>query len=254
MRHIHVIGIGPGNPDHASIAAVEAMRSTDVFFVLDKGEEKADLHAARTALCERHLAPGTYRWVEVTDPARDRDPADYDAEVARWHRARADRFAETFATELGDDGIGAFLVWGDPSLYDSTLRILDDLHAQGTLPFTHDVVPGVTSVAALAAAHRIPLHRIGESVLITTGRRLRDDHGWPQGVANVVVMLDGDCSFQHLDPTGVEIWWGAYLGTPMELLAAGPLAQVGPDIQETRARARAEHGWIMDTYLLRRTR
>ncbi|MGN6694413.1 MAG: precorrin-6A synthase (deacetylating) [Aquihabitans sp.] len=252
MRHIHVIGIGAGNPDHPSIQAVEAMRSTDVFFVLDKGEDKAELLAVRQELCDRHLEPGAYRWVEVPDPPRDRDPADYDAEVRRWHAARADAFGAAFAAELADDGTGAFLVWGDPSLYDSTLRILDDLVDRGSVAFTHDVIPGITSIAALAAAHRIPLHRIGESMLITTGRRLVADGGWPSAAANAIVMLDADCSFRHLDPAGIEIWWGAYLGTPMEVLASGPLAEVGPVIEQARAAARAEHGWIMDIYLLRR--
>lgn len=253
MRHIHVIGIGAGNPDHASVQAIEAMRTTDVFFVLDKGDDKADLLAVRRELCDRHLDPGTYRWVEIADPPRDRTPDDYDAEVRRWHAARADALAAALTGELGDDGTGAFLVWGDPSLYDSTLRILDDLHDSGAVAFTHDVIPGVTSIAALAAAHRIPLHRIGESMLITTGRRLAAPDGWPAGAANAIVMLDGDCSFRHLDPAGTDIWWGAYLGTPKELLAAGPLAEVGPEIERLRAAARDEHGWIMDIYLLRRT-
>jgi len=253
VRHIHVIGIGAGNPDHASVQAIGALRATDVFFVLDKGEAKADLLAVRQELCDRHLEPGSYRWVEVADPPRDRDPADYDAEVRRWHAARADALGDAFAAELGDDGTGAFLVWGDPSLYDSTLRILDDLHERGTVAFTHDVIPGITSIAALAAAHRIPLHRIGESMLITTGRRLVAEDGWPATAANAIVMLDGDCSFRRLAPEGIEIWWGAYLGTPMELLAHGPLAEVGPEIERARAAAREAHGWIMDIYLLRRS-
>lgn len=252
MRHIHVIGIGAGNPDHASVQAIEAMRATDVFFVLDKGDQKADLVAVREELCARHLEPGTYRWVDIEDPSRDRTPADYDAEVRRWHAERADRFATAFRDELGPDAVGAILVWGDPSLYDSTLRILDDLHERGSLAFTHNVIPGVTSISALAAAHRIPLHRIGESMLITTGRRLVDDGGWPEGVANAIVMLDADCSFRHLDAPDTEIWWGAYLGTPMEILIHGTIGEVGDRIQEVRAAARAEHGWIMDIYLLRR--
>ena len=54
------------------------------------------------------------------------------------------------------------------------------------------------------------------------------------------------------DPDGVEIFWGAYLGTPDELLVAGPLAEAAPKIEEIRAEARRRKGWIMDTYLLRR--
>lgn len=253
VRHLYVIGIGAGNPDHASVQAISAMRSADVFFVLDKGEKKADLVAVRQELCDRHLEAGSYRWVDIADPPRDRDPADYDAEVRRWHAARADRFGDAFQSELGDDGVGAFLVWGDPSLYDSTLRILDDLHEREAVAFAHDVIPGVTSISALAAAHRIPLHRIGESMVITTGRRLVADGGWPEGIANAIVMLDADCAFRHLAPAGIGIWWGAYLGTPHEILAAGPLAEVSAEIEQVRAAARAEHGWIMDIYLLRRS-
>ena len=89
-------------------------------------------------------------------------------------------------------------------------------------------------------------------MLITTGRRLAED--WATGIANVVVMLDGGCAFTQLDPAGVEIFWGAYLGTPDEIIMAGPLRELGAQIQKARAIARTKKGWIMDTYLLRRGR
>ena len=65
-------------------------------------------------------------------------------------------------------------------------------------------------------------------------------------------MLDAECSFQGLDPEGLQIWWGAYLGSEAQALEAGSLAKVGGRIMERRAELRARHGWIMDTYLLRR--
>src|SRR3712207_7026936 len=43
--------------------------------------------------------------------------------------------------------------------------------------------------SALAAAHRIPLNRVGRPFAVTTGRRLADE-GPPPGVDDVVVMLD----------------------------------------------------------------
>ncbi len=110
------------------------------------------------------------------------------------------------------------------------------------------MVPGITSVQALTAAHRILLNRIGADVAITTGRNLAD------GVLpadSTVVMLDGDPAFDHLDPE-LTIYWGAYLGSPDEILLAGRLGTVGPEIRRLRAEARARHGWIMDTYLLRK--
>ena len=69
------------------------------------------------------------------------------------------------------------------------------------------VVPGITALQALTAAHAIALNEINAPVTITTGRTLRD-HGWPQNANTIAVMLDGDCAFQHLAPEGVTIWWG----------------------------------------------
>ena len=83
-------------------------------------------------------------------------------------------------------------------------------------------------------------------MLITTGRRLR-----AEGLAGAaVVMLDGDCAFLSCPPA-TRIWWGAYLGTPNELLVAGSVGDVGQRIVDVRTDARERHGWIMDTYLLR---
>ena len=77
-------------------------------------------------------------------------------------------------------------------------------------------------------------------------------NGWPVGVDTLVVMLDGDCAFQELDPAGVAIWWAGYVGMAEEILFSGPLLTTGPQIIAARAAARAQHGWIMDIYLLRR--
>ena len=147
-------------------------------------------------------------------------------------------------SELGPEGVGAFLAWGDPSLYDSTLRILETVASH--VDIEYDVVPGITAIQALTARHRIPLNDVGEPVLITTGRQLRDN-----GLSgSAVVMLDGECSFLSCPPD-TRIWWGAYLGTPDELLFSGTVSDVGQRIAQARAEARATHGWIMDTYLLR---
>ncbi|KQO86204.1 precorrin 6A synthase [Methylobacterium sp. Leaf122] len=247
MRHIHVIGIGTGNPEHLTIQGLQALKATDAVFALDKGDAKAGLIVVRRQICDRYIEGRPYRFVEAADPERDRRPADYGVAVDDWHAARAALYEDLIAEHLREDERGAFLVWGDPSLYDSTLRILERVLARGRVGFTYDVIPGITSVQALAAAHRIPLHRIGEPVRITTGRRLRDGLGEEPGAT--VVMLDGDPRFEGLDPD-LTIHWGAYLGTPDELLVAGRLGDVAEEIRRVRAEARARHGWIMDIYLL----
>lgn len=242
-RHIHVIGIGAGNPDFMTVQAIGALNDTQVFFAMDKGETKRDLVALRREICARFIREPGYRFVELPDPKRSAG-GDYRGAVSGWHAARARVWATAIATELRPDGVGAFLAWGDPSLYDSTLRILDTVAAE--LDFTFDVIPGITAVQALTARHRIPLNEVGEPVAITTGRQLRA-HGL---AGSAVVMLDGECSFQACPPD-TEIWWGAYLGTGDELLVAGTVGEVGTRIATLRAEARARHGWIMDTYLLR---
>jgi precorrin-6A synthase len=235
-----VIGIGAGDPEHLTLQAAAAIGRAEVFFEIDKGVP--DLAALRDTLLARHARPD-HRVVTAPEVPRDRDPADYPAEVAAWQAARADAYAAMIDAELPPGGVGAFLVWGDPALYDGTLRLLPEVEVVS--------IPGISSVAALAAAHGLILNRVGESVLITTGRRLAE-RGMPADVPDVVVMLDGRCAFAGLPGTDLDIYWGAYLGTPRQILIAGDLRAVADEIVQRRAAARAEAGWIMDTYLLRR--
>ena len=257
VRHLYVIGIGAGDPEQITVQAISALNRVDVFFVADKGPSKDDLVALRTEICRRYLTEKPYRIVEVQDPERDRtqrvatEPG-YQAAVVDWHERRAVAYEQAMLAELAPGQNPGFLVWGDPALYDSTIRIVERLSARGALDFDYTVIPAISSVQALAAAHRLVLNRIGEPIHITTGRRLRD--GLPAGLDNVVVMLDGELVCRTFTEPGLEIYWGAYLGTPDELLVAGPLAEVIGEIERVRSAARARRGWIMDTYLLRRPR
>ncbi|MFF4474239.1 precorrin-6A synthase (deacetylating) [Streptomyces sp. NPDC001599] len=252
MRTIHVIGIGAGDPEQLTLQAVRALRGTDVFFVLDKGEAKADLVRLRRDMLEAHVPEGTYRVVEARDPERDRSAggAAYSPAVGDWRSARAGIYERLIAEELGEDGTGAFLVWGDPALYDSTLGILEEILERGSVAFEYDVVPGISSVSSLVARHRTGLNRVARPVQITTGRRLAE--GFPEDADDVVVMLDAHQVFRQYADQDIDIYWGAYLGTPDEILDSGPIAEAAPRIERVRAEARERKGWIMDTYLLRR--
>lgn len=239
-----LIGCGTGNPDHMTLQGIAALRTADLILIPRKGPDKADLADLRRAICARHL-PDLGRVAEFDMPVRD-PTGDYGAGVAAWHDAIARAWAGALAARLPQGGQAALLVWGDPSLYDSTLRVAARLGLAVT------VVPGITSLAALTAAHAVPLNDLGGPVVITTGRRLRD-HGWPPGADTVAVMLDAGGAWQGLDPQGVTIWWGAALGLPAQALVAGPLDQAGPRILAARAQVRAAQGWVMDIYVLRRT-
>jgi len=253
-RQVKVIGIGAGSPGHLTQEAIAALRSVDVFLIADKGAAKDELVSVRRAICAQFI-DGTegedYRFVTVPDPVRgpdaERDDTAYRSGVADWHAARADRYADVIA-DLPDDAVVGFLVWGDPAFYDSTIRVVDAIGER--LPIDMHVVPGISAFQALAAAHGIVLHAVGQPVHITTGRRLAAE--WSPALGSVVVMLDGHLACQALVERAPDlvIHWGAYLGLPQQTLRSGRLADVIADLIALRAELRAEHGWIMDVYLL----
>ena len=248
MRKLYLIGIGAGNPEYITVQAIKALNVVDVFFFMDKGDAKQELLNLRKEICERYIENHSYRVVEVADPVRDPTISDYTTRVESWHRHRALIYEEMIAQELEEDQCGAFLVWGDPSLYDSTLRIIEHIEARGALSFEFEIIPGITSIQALAARHKITLNGIGESVVITTGRQLSSG---PGGIAErTLVMLDGQCSFNSLLGEDLDIFWGAYLGMDEEVLLSGKLSEVASMIETVRHEKRQKNGWIMDTYLL----
>jgi precorrin-6A synthase len=248
-KTVLVIGIGAGNPEYLTIQAIEALNRADVFFVLNKGREKAELVDFRREVCERYVRNRSYRWIEAENPERGTSTPAYRADVESWRDKRAAIFRRLIDEELRAGECGAFLVWGDPCLYDGTLRILEDLQARGQGGFEYEVIPGISSMQALASSHRIALNRIGESILVTTGRKLAD--GLPESAENVVVFLDNEMDLRHLSGD-LEIFWGAYLGTADAVTVSGRLEDHLEDILRIRSTRKAEKGWIMDTYLLRR--
>lgn len=250
MEKLVLIGIGTGNPDHLTLQAIKAMRGADLILIPQKGPDKSDLASLRHAMLAEHAA---HVPVAVFDMPKRDVSAGYLAGVDAWHDAIAAAWVAAIARAQDgrefsrDIRTVALLVWGDPSLYDSTLRI-----AARLVPMPEIVViPGVTSMQVLTAGHAIPVNEVGAPFTVTTGRQLRV-HGWPAGVDTLVVMLDGECSFGTLPPAGVQIWWGAYVGMAEEVLAEGPLERMALTIPPLRERLRAEHGWIMDIYVLRR--
>ena len=250
MRHILIVGIGSGNPEHMTVQAINALNSADVLFIPTKGAKKAELADVRREIVSRYVTNPKTRTVDYALPVRDTADRTYGESVDGWHAAITAIYEQLFTRELSEDGIGAFLVWGDPMLYDSTIRIIERVRASGQVAFDFTVIAGITSLQALCAAHRIPLNLVGKPVEITTGRRLSET--FPQRSESVAVMLDGQQAFAEIDDPEAHIYWGAYLGTSDEIVISGNLAEKKDEILQTRARERQKHGWIMDIYLLRK--
>jgi precorrin-6A synthase len=249
VKRILIIGIGAGNPDYITIQAIDALNRVDVFFLLDKGASKEKLNALRREICERFIEHHNYRFVDAASPEKASSPADYRASIEDLNAEKRDLFERLIERELEDGKCGAFLVWGDPSLYDSTVRIIGAIAGSGRHAIEFDVIPGISSVQALAAQHKITLNQIGEAMEITTGRKLAE--GFPNNVGSVVVMLDADAAFRGVRGD-LDIFWGAYVGTPDQILVSGKLGEVADEIERLRTEARTRHGWLMDSYVLRK--
>jgi precorrin-6A synthase len=249
MKRILIIGIGAGDPDYITVQAVKALNRVDVIFLMDKGPAKQKLRALREELCRQHIKDRAYRFVEAKSPPRDTAPADYRACVDELNREKQAVFERMIDREMADGETAGILVWGDPMLYDSTIRNVEAI-ATSRHDIDYEVIPGITAVQALAARHKIPLTLIAEPVALTTGRKLAE--GFPAGIASVVVLLDGEDTYRRFVDQDMEIYWGAYLGTSDEILISGKVANVADEIHRRRAEARRANGWIMDTYLMRR--
>jgi precorrin-6A synthase len=245
---VRILGIGMG-PQHVTPEVADALRSVDYVLAADKGADDG-LLALRRAVVDAH-AGGAVEIVQIADPPRDRSAEltteDYEGAVAGWHEARAATYAGVLR-ERG--GTAAFLVWGDPSLYDSTIRVVEKIKDLG-VPVEFDVLPGISAPQLLAARHRIVLHEVGRPVHVTTGRRLQE--AVAAGQDNIVAMLNPPP--HRLDLAGLDdwaVWWGANLGAIGERLVVGRLGDVVGQIADARAQAHTEAGWVMDLFLLRK--
>lgn len=234
---MRILGVGMG-PQHVTAEVAEALRSVDYVVAPQKGEDDA-LPAVRRAIAEEYGVD----MVVVPDPERDHGDSADPAAVEAWHVARVEAYERVLRERRGT---AAFLVWGDPSLYDSAIRIVEGLADR--LPIDYDVLPGISAPQLLAARHRIVLHPVGQPVHITPARRLRE--AVESGQINIVVMLA-----RTLDLSGLDdwmLWWGANLGTPTEALIAGRVGEVAEHVEAARERVRSTAGWLLDICLLRK--
>jgi precorrin-6A synthase len=255
VNNIRLIGIGTGNPEHLTFEAKRFIESSDLVLLPNKGSEKKDLINLRKLILNDILKTKKKpALLEFLMPTRDDENNNYLNRVSDWHSNIALSWSEAIRkfkldTNMRNINI-ALLIWGDPSLYDSSLRIFSSLNENGR-NYSLTVIPGVTALQALTAAHKIPINSLAEPFLVTTGRMLRKS-GWPNELGTIAVMLDQKCSFNRLNNKNLYIWWGAYLGMKAEMLMSGYVSVIGESIQKTRAEARDRHGWIMDTYILRK--
>ena len=246
MIDIFLVGIGTGNPEHLSLEGVDILNEVDLVLLPRKNNKKLELFSLRKHICESIIKNKKTIIKEYEVPERI-EASSYSYSVNIWHKKISENIFQIIKEVKNKNFKLAFLIWGDSGLYDSTLRIISKMN----IDYKLKIIPGISSIQALTSAHLISLNEIGESVLITTGRKLKDEMFIDN--QKVLVLLDGKCSFKNLNIEKYFIWWGAYLGMKKQVLIKGLLKDVYKKIISQREDSKKKNGWIMDTYLLKKT-
>lgn len=246
MKKIYLTGIGTGELKYLTLQAIEALKNVNVFLVPLKKGRKEELLKIRKNLIDGIKREKPFRTIELPFPER-RPSKDYEKGVQKWRYDKAEILRDIVENQMYEDETAALLLWGDPALYDGHIDIVNGLIEKG-LNIEFEVIPGITSIQMLAASHKIPLNQIGESILITTGRRLKELRG--DEINNVVVMLDNYETFNRFRDSDLYIYWGAYLGTSDEMLISGRISEVADTIIQTRREMKKKKGWVMETYMI----
>ena len=244
MNNINLIGVGTGNLEHLTIAAINILNESDLILVPKKSEDTKDLINLRYEICSKFLKKENKNLVEFKVPERNKEKI-YSESVNDWHEKLAMSWDKAIKNFKGKKNNISLLIWGDPCLYDSSIKISKILFSETNI----SIIPGITSIQVLLSEHKITLNNVGKSVQITTGRNLKSV-GFQKYENRTIVLLDGECSFKYLKDKNYYIWWGAYLGMKKQILIKGKLNEVGLKIINERSKARNKYGWIMDVYLL----
>ncbi len=153
------IGVGPGDPELMTLKALRMLREAPVVAYY-AGENKPG-QALSIVSCylrdEQTLVPLIYPVTGRPPPP----PFDYEGVM----RAFYDQAAQQLAAYLEAGTDVAVLCEGDPLFYGSFMYLHDRLAER----FTTEVVPGVCSVVAGAAAVRTPLVYRDQALLIVAG-------------------------------------------------------------------------------------
>ncbi len=244
MIKFFLIGMGTGNPEHLTIEGIKTLKKMDLILLPKKNNQKKELLNIRKHICKTIIVKKTII-KEYNIPSRTQKKS-YKESVNIWHQKISENILKIIKKNHSEKNKLGFLIWGDPALYDSTLRIISNLKIKYKLK----IISGISSIQALTSAHSISLNEIGESVLVTTGRKLKGEMF--KNSKSVLVFLDGEYSFKFLDLKHYYIWWGAYLGMKKQILIKGRLSEVYKKIISRKKKAQTVNGWIMDTYLLKK--
>lgn len=136
---LYLVGVGPGDPELLTLKAARLLGAVPVVAYPETGEDKA----LALAIARHLVNPGAER-LSVAIPMRvERAPA----------QAAYDAAATAIRAHLEADRDVGYLCAGDPLFYGSAMYLIPRIAPHASI----EIVPGVTSLTAAAAAIGRPL-------------------------------------------------------------------------------------------------
>ena len=156
---IYGVGVGPGDPELLTLKAAEVIRKCDMIGI--PAEKPEDCTAYRIG-------------VQAVPEMRDKPVVCVEIPMTRDEallEAAYDKGSSLLAKVLEKGNSVAFLNLGDPTLYGSYMKLHERLQKAG---FSAQIISGVPSFCAVAAALGKPLALGGEEVHILPGAKEPD--------------------------------------------------------------------------------
>lgn len=148
------VGVGPGDPELLTLAAVHAIEKADIIAFPGKTKEESTAYAIPAAVvCGYSEKAALPIGLPMT-----KDPKDL--------KTIHERAAGLLEEYLRDGKDVVFLTLGDPSFYSTYAYIDEKVRADG---FETEIIPGVPSFSAIAAKLQVPIALGSETVKIQTG-------------------------------------------------------------------------------------
>ncbi|MGC9017453.1 MAG: precorrin-2 C(20)-methyltransferase [Caldimicrobium sp.] len=151
---LYVVGVGPGDPELITLKALNILRKVSLIFFPTGGKETLALSIveALIPLKEKTL-------VELYFPMKKNEDLS-----SHW-----ENLSQIIYKELTEKKEGVFITLGDPAFYSTFFYLKPYLEEKEV---SLEVIPGISSISALASKFAIPLGLNKEEVLVTNAENL----------------------------------------------------------------------------------
>jgi precorrin-2 C20-methyltransferase / precorrin-3B C17-methyltransferase len=216
------VGVGPGDPDLVTVRAARLITAAGVVAYHCAAHGHSIARGAALPYLREGQAEEVLRY-PVTTEGTDH-PAGYAGAMADFYAEAAERLERHLLA--GRDVV--VLCEGDPSLYGSYLHLHERLRER----FESSIVPGVSSVAAAAAAARVPLVQHDETLTILPGTLPDEELRARLAAADAAAVLKLGRSFgkvrSAIDAAGLadRAYYVERAGTTQQKVA--PLGEIDP--------------------------